>query len=135
MIKWCQISFSTCISHIRHIPWELPWPKTSWENSLFLLVVSHSIWFNYTYIYIYIYILTLYAFQKMSCIYLKLKDIHKIVIFRLFTNLLQTLITIYWFIQNKLALKTIQDFSPSFGSAVIKKNSLATSLISNSFSY
>ena len=34
--------------------------------------------------------LTLYAFQKMSCIYIKLKDIHKIVIFRLFTNLLRT---------------------------------------------
>ena len=40
----------------------------------------------YYIIYIYIYyiiLLTLYAFQKMSCIYIKLKDIHKIVIFRL----------------------------------------------------
>ena len=36
----------------------------------------------YIYIY-YIISLTLYAFQKMSCIYIKLKDIHKIVIFRL----------------------------------------------------
>ena len=48
----------------------------------------------YIYIYIhthiYVYILTLYAFQKMSYIYIKLKDIHKIVIFRLFTNLLRT---------------------------------------------
>ena len=35
----------------------------------------------------YIYILTLCAFQKMSCIYIKLKDIHKIVIFRPFTNI------------------------------------------------
>ena len=34
--------------------------------------------------------MTLYAFQKMSCIYIKLKDIHKIVIFRLFANLLRT---------------------------------------------
>ena len=31
----------------------------------------------------------------MSCIYIKLKDIHKIVIFRLFTNLLRTIIYIY----------------------------------------
>ena len=48
--------------------------------------------YNYMYIhiYMYVYILTLYAFQKMSCIYIKLKDIHKIVIFRLFTNLLRT---------------------------------------------
>ena len=38
----------------------------------------------YYIIYIYYIIsLTLYAFQKMSCIYTKLKDIHKIVIFRL----------------------------------------------------
>ena len=38
----------------------------------------------YYIIYIYYIIsLTLYAFQKMSCIYIKLKDIHKIVIFRL----------------------------------------------------
>ena len=49
-----------------------------------ILYVLYSIYA--VYIYIYIYILTLYAFQKMSCIYIKLKDIHKIVIFRLFTN-------------------------------------------------
>ena len=41
------------------------------------------------------FILILYAFQKMSCIYIKLKDIHKIVIFRLFTNLLRTIIYIH----------------------------------------
>ena len=46
---------------------------------------------GWIYIYIYIYILTLYAFQKISCIYIKLKDIHKIVIFRLFTNLVRTI--------------------------------------------
>ena len=37
---------------------------------------------THTHTHIYIYILTLCAFQKMSCIYVKLKDIHKIVIFR-----------------------------------------------------
>ena len=31
--------------------------------------------------------MTLHAFQKMSCTYIKLKDVHKIVIFRLFTNI------------------------------------------------
>ena len=45
----------------------------------------------YVYIYIYIYILTLYAFQKMSCIYIKLKDIHKVVS----TNLIYIYIYIY----------------------------------------
>ena len=49
-------------------------------------------------IYIYINISTLYAFQIMSCIYIKLKDIHKIVIFRLFTNLIRTYIYMYIYI-------------------------------------
>ena len=59
---------------------------------LYIYIYMYIISIIYIYIsiiYIYIYI-WLYAFQKMSCIYIKLKDIHKIVIFRLFTNLLRT---------------------------------------------
>ena len=56
------------------------------------------------YKYIYIDILTLYAFQKMSCIHIKLKDIHKIVIFQLFTNLLRTLFLIFFFFFDSLRI-------------------------------
>ena len=62
--------------------------------SFFFYFYSYLI-FVFLFIFIFIFIFILYFhllyFQKMSCIYIKLKDIHKIVIFRLFTNLLRKL--------------------------------------------
>ena len=55
-------------------------------TTLYILYIS-----NIYIIYIYIHIPTLHAFFKISYIKIKQKDIHKVsVIFRLFTNLLQT---------------------------------------------
>ena len=45
--KMTSNTFSTCKSQIWHIPWERPWPQLVGKNSLFLLVVAHSISFNF----------------------------------------------------------------------------------------